>query len=173
MTKYGNHSHGSEDSGTILRIAGVRQSLLHYVEFTLCSLILSTWPTQTPNMFQDIYESRVVAQNYTLNNEADIAYDAVWALAFALNRTNELVARGNVSESGCDLEGELVPLHMFNYSNALLGCVIRWSLEQTNFTGVSVRMKRTLPSSTGHSFQLCCDCCTRVLCLACESNLEF
>ena len=91
-------------------------------------------------MFKDLYTLRAKAQNFTPHIEADIAYDAVWALAFALNITSELVAWGNVSETGCDLEGELVPLHMFNYSNALLGCVIRWSLEQTDFTGVSVRM---------------------------------
>ena len=74
-----------------------------------------------------------------------IAYDAIWALAFALNRTKEIVdAYNNGNESvleitGCvNLTGELVPLEEFDYENELLGCVIRWSLEQTNFLGTSV-----------------------------------
>ena len=70
--------------------------------------------------------------------EAESTYDAVWALAFALNRTSTLVDRGDASVTGCVAEGSLVPLHEFNYSNALMGCIMRWSLEQTNFEGVTV-----------------------------------
>ena len=45
----------------------------------------------------------------------------------------------NVTEIGCDgLDGGLVPLEQFHYSNGVMGCVIRWSLQQTNFSGVSV-----------------------------------
>ena len=49
-----------------------------------------------------------------------------------------LADQGDASVTGCEAEGSLVPLHMFNYSNALMGCIIRWSLEQTNFIGVTV-----------------------------------
>ena len=71
-----------------------------------------------------------------------LAFDGVWALALALNRTMQMVEEHDISATECGekgLEGDLVPLHMFNYTNGLMGCVIRWSLEQTNFSGASVR----------------------------------
>ena len=68
-----------------------------------------------------------------------IAYDAIWALALGLNATQEMVERNDSAETGCsNTSGRLVPLHEFDYSNEMMGCVIRWNLEQTNFTGVSV-----------------------------------
>ena len=74
-----------------------------------------------------------------------LAYDGVWALALALNRTMGMIERRDISETGCEekgLEGALVPLHDFDYTNGLMGCVIRWSLEQTNFSGASVSAHR-------------------------------
>jgi len=69
-----------------------------------------------------------------------LAYDAIWALALALNRTQDMfLSNFNVTEIGCDgLDGGLVPLEQFHYSNGVMGCVIRWNLQQTNFSGVSV-----------------------------------
>ena len=52
-----------------------------------------------------------------------------------------MIERGNISETRCEeeeLEGDIVPLHEFNYTNGLMGCVMRWSLEQTDFIGTSV-----------------------------------
>ena len=51
-----------------------------------------------------------------------------------------MVIRGDINETGCTgvASGELVPLEQFTYSNGLMGCVIRWNLEQTSFSGVSV-----------------------------------
>ena len=46
----------------------------------------------------------------------------------------------NISKTGCEekgLEGDLVSLHEFNYTNGLMGCVIRWNLQQTNFDGIN------------------------------------
>ena len=37
-----------------------------------------------------------------------------------------------------DLYGELVPLNDFNYSNAFMGCVIRYNFQRTDFLGISV-----------------------------------
>ena len=36
------------------------------------------------------------------------------------------------------MDGDLVPLNEFNYSNAFMGCVIRYNLQQTDFVGMSV-----------------------------------
>ncbi len=78
-----------------------------------------------------------------------VAYDALWTFALALNRTNEMVSSltkekilnmtqcgGTDEETG--VEWEVVSLENFTYSNQLMGCIIRWNLERTNFVGVSV-----------------------------------
>ena len=81
-----------------------------------------------------------------------MAYDALWTFAIALNKTNEMVrgltreeilnmtqCGGTVEETG--VEWEVVSLENFTYSNQLMGCIIRWNLEKTNFIGVSVSQK--------------------------------
>ena len=66
-----------------------------------------------------------------------MAYDAIWAIAFALHNASESV-RINDS-SGCeDHLGELVALEKFHYRNKLMGCVLRRSMEITNFAGITV-----------------------------------
>ena len=41
--------------------------------------------------------------------------------------------------SGCeDYHGELVPLEKFNYRNKMMGCVIRRSLGNVKFAGITV-----------------------------------
>ena len=37
-----------------------------------------------------------------------------------------------------DIYWELVPLENFTNDNELMGCVIRWNLQRTDFIGVSV-----------------------------------
>ena len=91
-----------------------------------------------------MYENRAVEENYTVHTAAAaLGFDAVWALATALNKTAAMVQNGNVSETGCEglTEGDIVPLEHFNYSNGLMGCVIQWNLQNTNFLGTSVSLK--------------------------------
>ena len=98
---------------------------------------------QTARQFDELYENRSTQLGYAPNRViSGVAYDAVWALALGLNRTQEmLLSNYNVSEIGCGgQEGGLVPLEQFNYSNGVMGCVMRWNLEQTNFSGVSVSL---------------------------------
>ena len=73
-----------------------------------------------------------------------IAFDATWALAEALDqmehlRNKSLDSKTIANFTGCgDLQGELVRLNEFNYSNAFMGCVLKYSLHQTHYLGVSV-----------------------------------
>ncbi len=68
-----------------------------------------------------------------------LAYDAMWTLAAALNKTETAVQSGDIGETGCQgLSGSLVPLDQFNHTNALMGCLIRFNLQRTRFTGMSV-----------------------------------
>ncbi len=95
---------------------------------------------QTPAEHEAMYLDRVKNTTYDVNAPlAGISYDTIWALAKALNKTQGMVDSRDISGSGCEeTPGELVDLNMFNYSNGLMGCIIRWSLTQTNFTGVVV-----------------------------------
>ena len=104
---------------------------------------------QTTNEFNIEYLRRLetsVAQdnNVTFTFVAPIAYDAVWSLALALNRTDTMLAwpkerivrETNCQDDGIDLSG--FRLDNFTYNHSFIGCVVRWNLAQTNFTGVSV-----------------------------------
>ena len=66
-----------------------------------------------------------------------LAFDVVWAMALGLDATAQRIAQGN--NSGCGhLPGDLVPLEDFDYSNKRLGCLMRQSMRNLNFTGLTV-----------------------------------
>lgn len=66
-------------------------------------------------------------------------YDVMWALAFALNHTMTMVESEDINSTGCQNDqGSLVPLHEFNYSNEMMGCLMQWNLQRTNFSGLTV-----------------------------------
>jgi hypothetical protein len=65
----------------------------------------------------------------------------MWILATALNNTMTAVESGDIDGTGCEeLPGSLVPLQNFSYGDVKMACLIQWNLQQTNFSGVSVRM---------------------------------
>ena len=83
--------------------------------------------------------------NYTFSHVAPVAYDALWSLAFALNKTEEMLLSWEkdkiINETSCEDDGielDNFDLGNFTYDHFFVGCVIRWNLQQTNFTGVSV-----------------------------------
>ena len=65
-------------------------------------------------------------------------YDLIWALALGLNSTSNKIAQGN--ETGCEEQyyGDLVPLEDFNYTNQKIGCILRKSISEVQFDGLSV-----------------------------------
>ena len=84
--------------------------------------------------------------NYTFTFVAPIAYDAVWSFALALDSTeamlswpkDRIIRETRCQDDGKDLDG--FRLDDFTYNHTFIGCVIRWNLARTNFTGVSVRI---------------------------------
>ncbi|XP_064390850.1 gamma-aminobutyric acid type B receptor subunit 2-like isoform X2 [Halichondria panicea] len=104
-----------------------------------------------PTEFDSLYKRRLAINtqdNYTYTFFATVAYDALWTFALALNRTNEMIGGlireeilnmtqcgGTDEETG--VKWEVVSLENFTYSNQLMGCIIRWNLERTDFVGVS------------------------------------
>lgn len=91
--------------------------------------------------FTEKYEERARNGSYTIINQAYKLYDVLWILALALNSTDAMIkAESNVTMTDCEnATGMLVPLENFNYSNELMGCVIRWNIQQTHrFYGLTV-----------------------------------
>jgi gamma-aminobutyric acid type B receptor len=83
-----------------------------------------------------LYIAALMGSNITADITAPLAYDAVWTLAMALSVTQGKIERGE--EGRCSgLEGALVPLDQFDYSNKKLGCLLRESLDNTFFLGIS------------------------------------
>ena len=71
---------------------------------------------------------------------AGMAYDATWAMAVGLHSAAERIKRSN--DSGCEhLNGEMLPLENFTYSNEKLACIIKKSYAEAVFEGVTVRLQ--------------------------------
>ena len=94
---------------------------------------------QTFVEFDAEYQRRGREGGYDTITRGSRLYDGLWALAFALNRTMTMVNSGNINGTRCqNASGSLVPLEQFTYNNQLMGCLIQWSLQETNFSGLSV-----------------------------------
>lgn len=57
-------------------------------------------------------------------------------MAIALDNVQKAVCEGN--NLGCELSSNLTSIEDFEYYNAQLECMIKTSLNMTNFVGVSV-----------------------------------
>ena len=105
-----------------------------------CLLYHSVCVLQTPDEVHDEYIRRLAWPQYEGLSEAilaDYAFDAVWALALALDKAAEMVASKN--DTGCEhAEGELVALEEFNYTNEKMGCLLIQAFSEVAFTGASV-----------------------------------
>ena len=67
-----------------------------------------------------------------------MAYDSIWSIAYGLDKASKKVAAGN--DSGCGhLPGDLVPLEEFDYLNEKMGCVLKTSMDEVLFAGITVR----------------------------------
>ena len=74
---------------------------------------------------------------------AGLAFDVIWAMALGLNATAQRIAQGDVR--GCqNLPGDLVPLEDFDYRNERLGCIMKQSMSNLNFAGLTVSCIYTL-----------------------------
>jgi hypothetical protein len=89
--------------------------------------------------FEAEYQQRSREGGYAIITRGSRLYDGLWALAFALNRTMTMVNTGDINQTRCqNASGSPVPLNQFTYSNELMGCLIQWSLQATNFSGLTV-----------------------------------
>ena len=96
------------------------------------------------NQFDDEYLRRLQEPRYRERNlrptsAPGLLYDAIWAMAMSLQNVSERVRRND--SSGCShLPGELVPLDQFDYANELMGCLMRNSYYNIDFSGITVCM---------------------------------
>ena len=92
--------------------------------------------------YEDEYSRRIQNTRYQAQNISEFilsgsSYDAVWAMALGLHYASERVRRND--RSGCEqLSGNLVQLENFDYQNKLMGCILRKSFHEVNFTGITV-----------------------------------
>ena len=97
-------------------------------------------PQTTEQLFSE-YKANLSQYRYTYVSA--LTYDAVWTLALALNTSMHLIMTGN--ESGCESEsGSLEAWENFTYSNSKMGCILKKTLQQIKFYGVSVSAVTTL-----------------------------
>ena len=90
--------------------------------------------------FEEKYEIKAKEGGYNTINHGIGLYDVIWVLAVALNETITMIDSGsNITETGCHkFPGYLTPLENFTYTNEMMGCLIRWNLQNTNFSGLTV-----------------------------------
>ena len=82
--------------------------------------------------------------NLTRLESAAAEYDATWAMALGLHNASEKVKIND--SSGCGhLPGKLVPLEQFDYANQMMGCVLRNSIAEVDFTGITVSENNNKP----------------------------
>ena len=95
---------------------------------------------QNATSFINDYRNLLQQPQYQEYREFGIAgagYDAMWSIAIGLDIASKKITAGN--DSGCEnLNGELVPLEMFDYRNEKLGCIMRKSFDEIMFTGITV-----------------------------------
>ena len=110
-----------------------------------CNLALDGYTLflQSTDEFIQKYTRLLRNTKYNPDSIYIVAFDAIWSLALMLNKTEEMrmttVSRNDPQFEKCNhLYGELVPLDEFNYSNALMGCVMKENFHKVDFTGVSV-----------------------------------
>ncbi|KAL5491446.1 hypothetical protein EMCRGX_G016732 [Ephydatia muelleri] len=97
---------------------------------------------RNPEEFISDYDAHCKQINCEKSEAAGRAYDAVWTLAFALNSTMTMVTSNSISGTGCEnMPGSLVTLDQFNYTNQMMGCLIQWNIQRTNFSGVTGRVQ--------------------------------
>ena len=94
---------------------------------------------QNLSQYLELYNQRQKLENYSDTAVQAFAYDAIWALALALNKTEEQI-KTNISIPDCqDRNGYInITLDQFQYSNAKMSCYLKANLQATNFTGVTV-----------------------------------
>ena len=106
------------------------------------NIVLCIIGTQTTRDFYTEYNDRLEITNHTYTAAYALAFDAIWTIAQVLNYTEEMkinqINRSSGHEHCRDLPGEMVSLDEFNYSNAFMGCVIKYNFYKVNFTGVTV-----------------------------------
>ena len=83
--------------------------------------------------FQELYRQRA-GTKFDTAYFGHIAYDSVWTLALALNKTMNMINTNDTLDCGTTP----LPLEDFTYNNSTTACLIRRNLESTNFMGLSV-----------------------------------
>ena len=90
--------------------------------------------------FEEEYEMRASSRGYNTINHGIGLYDVIWVFAVALNKTITMInGESSITETNCqNLSGHLTSLENFTYANEMMGCLIQWNLQNSNFSGLTV-----------------------------------
>ena len=121
----------------------MERGAIHKVKDLKCAYYYTSHFIQSANGFTDIYNEKLLQTGYTTITTYAMAFDTIWTVAQVLNYTEDmrlqnLSKNATMFEDCTHLEGDLVPLNEFTYSNAFMGCVIKNNYYKVNFTGVTV-----------------------------------
>ena len=89
--------------------------------------------------------------NYLL--EATNAFDAVWALALALDNTSQSLCINDLGDCSNTRVTENIPLENYTFFNDRIECLINRSLNDMEFEGVSVRINYYILYKNVHHIQ--------------------
>ena len=94
---------------------------------------------QNVSQYMQLYNQKRILGSYSDTVVHTFAYDAVWALALALNKTAEQL-KSNTSVPGCNNTQQYtnITLDQFRYNSSQLSCFLKSNLQATNFSGASV-----------------------------------
>ena len=96
---------------------------------------------QTPAQFAQEYRELMMEpryQKYTPLNFYGNAYDAMWVIAYGLDKVERWAMEGR-RDSECDsVPGELVTLDRFIHTNRRMGCYMRKAFHEVDIVGITV-----------------------------------
>ena len=94
---------------------------------------------QNTSQYLLLYNEKRKLKNYGDPAAHTFAYDAVWAMALALNKTAQQINSNTLIKKCQNLPGNVnISLDQFQYNNSKLSCYLNSNLQETNFNGVSV-----------------------------------
>ena len=95
---------------------------------------------QSADEFDRIYKAKLTDHpDLAYQFEATYAFDAVWALALAMDNASRSLRTGDIGYCNNTRVTENIPLENYTFYNDRIECLLNRSLNNMEFEGVSVR----------------------------------
>ena len=95
---------------------------------------------QSADEFDRMYRAKLTEHpDLVYQFEATNAFDAVWALALAMDNASQSLCSGDIGYCSNTRVTENIPLENYTFYNDRIECLLNRSLNNMEFEGVSVR----------------------------------